>query len=126
MPRIVKCMLALAFVRINYAPTGLVDSIKDASIPTGGGQNARYPTVCTPVLTCTRQRKIVLHASCVFGVAPLDISYLQLGRGVQFWDGGSWVFCFGSGAASKILWTKTGHGTYLGLILIHTKLEKKY
>jgi|MDTG01.3.fsa_nt_gb hypothetical protein len=75
MPRIVKCMLALAFVRINYAPTGLVDSIKDASIPTGGGQNARYPTVCTPVLTCTRQRKIVLHASCVFGVAPLDISY---------------------------------------------------
>ena len=30
-----------------------------------------------------------------------------------------------SGAASKIIWTKTGHGTYLCLILIHTKFEKK-
>ena len=35
-------------------------------------------------------------------------------------------FCSGSsGAASKIIWTKTGHGTYLCLILIHTKFEKK-
>ena len=35
-------------------------------------------------------------------------------------------FCSGSSvAASKILCAKTGQEAYLGLILIHTKFEKK-
>ena len=41
-------------------------------------------------------------------------------------QGGATGFCSGSsGAASKIIYTKIGQGAYLGLILIHTKFEKK-
>ena len=46
------------------------------------------------------------------------ITYLRRG-GAGFWLRGY------SGAASKILCAKTGQGAYLGLILIHTKFEKK-
>ena len=54
------------------------------------------------------------------GSAVLDFSS-------KLWPAGGLVgFSSGSsGAASKIIWTKTGHGTYLCLILIHTKFEKK-
>ena len=45
---------------------------------------------------------------------------------ITYRGGGAPGFGSGSsGAASKILCAKTGQGAYLGLILIHTKFEKK-
>ena len=46
--------------------------------------------------------------------------YAHLVRGLVGFSSGS------SGAASKVLWAKTGHGTCPCLILIHTKFERKY